>query len=119
MSRDFTYIDDIVEGIARLRLKPPSTQPAVAGSVIPAAASHILYNIGHGAPVSLLDFVDCLENTLGLQALRNYLPMQAGDVVSTWADTAALEARIGFRPQVKVDQGVAAFVTWYRAFYNV
>jgi UDP-glucuronate 4-epimerase len=119
MSRDFTYIDDIVEGIARLRLKPPSWQPAAVEPGAPAAAPHILYNIGHGAPVSLLDFVDCLENTLGMQALRNYLPMQAGDVVSTWADTAALEVRIGFRPQVKVDQGVAAFVTWYRAFYNV
>lgn len=113
MSRDFTYIDDIVEGIVRLLPQPPSFN--AAGHTV----SHSLYNIGHGAPVNLLDFVDCLEQALQIKAIRNYLPMQDGDVVSTWADTAALEARVDFRPQVKVEQGVAAFVQWFRKFYGV
>jgi UDP-glucuronate 4-epimerase len=119
MSRDFTYIDDIVEGIVRLRVRPPSWRADGTAQGAEAGVSHSLYNIGHGAPVSLLDFVDCLEAAIGIKAVRNYLPMQAGDVVSTWADTAALEARVDFRPQVKVEQGVAAFVAWYRDFYGV
>lgn len=117
MSRDFTYIDDIVEGIVRLRNKPPSW--GVQAINTPVTDSHRLYNIGHGAPVNLLDFIDCLERAIGIGAIRNYLPMQAGDVVSTWADTEALEARTGFRPQVKVEQGVERFVEWYREFYGV
>lgn len=119
MSRDFTYIDDIVEGIVRLRVRPPSWRADGSDPGAAPGVSHCLYNIGHGAPVSLLGFVDCLEAAIGIKAIRNYLPMQAGDVVSTWADTAALEARVDFRPQVKVEQGVAAFVAWYRDFYGV
>jgi UDP-glucuronate 4-epimerase len=111
MSRDFTYVDDIVEGIARLRPKPPVPQGA--------AGVNRLFNIGRGMPVALLDFVDCLESALGLQARRNYMPMQAGDVVKTWADVSALAEWVGFSPQVTLETGVGEFVKWYRQFYQI
>ncbi|WP_433769860.1 NAD-dependent epimerase/dehydratase family protein [Pseudomonas putida] len=111
MARDFTYIDDIVESIARLRSKPPV--PTGAGEGV-----NRLFNIGRGQPVALLDFVDCLEAALDRQAVRNYLPLQAGDVVRTWADVSALTQWIDFSPQVPVATGVAEFVKWYRQFYR-
>ena len=111
MARDFTYIDDIVESIARLRSKPPV--PAGSGEGV-----NRLFNIGRGQPVALLDFVDCLEAALDRQAVRNYLPLQAGDVVRTWADVSALTQWIDFSPQVPVATGVAEFVKWYRQFYR-
>lgn len=112
MARDFTYIEDIVESIARLRSRPPVPDAGGAGI-------NRLFNIGRGQPVALLDFVECLESALDRQALRNYLPMQAGDVVRTWADVSALTQWIGFSPQVPVTTGVAAFVQWYRQFYRI
>ncbi|KPX38171.1 NAD-dependent epimerase/dehydratase [Pseudomonas amygdali pv. eriobotryae] len=110
MARDFTYIDDIVESILRLRLLPPDT----VGSEPP----HQLFNIGRGQPVKLLEFIDCLEAALGLRAERRYLPLQAGDVLKTWADVSALSQWIDFQPQVSVDTGVRAFVDWYREHYQ-
>ena len=111
MARDFTYIDDIVESIQRLLNKPPEgTQ---------GRGANRLFNIGRGSPVALLAFVECLERALGIEAQRNYLPLQEGDVVKTWADVSALGACIDFSPQVSVDVGVAAFVQWYRAYYRV
>lgn len=110
MSRDFTYIDDIVEGLVRLLPRPPA---------IEAGVRHKLYNIGFGAPVKLLQFVECLEEALGIPAIKHFLPLQAGDVVDTWADTRELEEHIGFRPQVAVPFGVQSFVDWYRAYYRV
>ncbi len=110
MARDFTYIDDIVESILRLRLRPPEPtngEPA-----------HQLFNIGRGQPVKLLEFVDCLEKALGLKAQRRYLPLQAGDVLQTWADVTALTRWIDFQPHVSVDSGVSAFVEWYREHYQ-
>ncbi|MFW0755157.1 NAD-dependent epimerase [Pseudomonas sp. H11T01] len=119
MSRDFTYIDDIVEGIVRLRLKPPSSQSnPEAGSQQSTAPSKV-YNIGRGKPVKLLDFIDCLEAAIGVKAQRNYLPMQSGDVVQTWADVSALAEWVGFDPQQSVETGVAEFVKWYRDYYQV
>ena len=112
MARDFTYIDDIVESIARLRTRPPV--PEVAGEGI-----NRLFNIGRGEPVALLDFVECLESALDRQATRNYLPLQAGDVIRTWADVSALTQWIDFSPQVPVATGVAEFVKWYRQFYRI
>jgi UDP-glucuronate 4-epimerase len=111
MSRDFTYIDDIVESIARLRPRPPLPDR-------PGEGANRIYNIGRGMPVALLDFVGCLESTLGIQARRNFLPLQAGDVVKTWADVSALAQWVDFRPQVTVETGVAEFVKWYRHFYQ-
>ncbi|AWY40217.1 NAD-dependent epimerase/dehydratase family protein [Pseudomonas putida] len=111
MARDFTYIDDIVEGIARLRTRPPVPDT-------PAEGVHRLFNIGRGEPVALLEFVECLESALDTQAVRNYMPLQAGDVVRTWADVSALAQWIDFRPQVTLQTGVAEFVKWYRQFYQ-
>ncbi|MEE4107070.1 SDR family NAD(P)-dependent oxidoreductase [Pseudomonas viridiflava] len=110
MARDFTYIDDIVESILRLRLRPP--EPAGG------EPAHQLFNIGRGQPVKLLEFVDCLEKALGLKAQRRYLPLQAGDVLQTWADVTALARWIDFQPHVSVDSGVSAFVEWYREHYQ-
>ncbi|ETK23932.1 UDP-glucuronate 4-epimerase [Pseudomonas grimontii] len=110
MARDFTYIDDIVESILRLRLRPPEA--------VDSEPAHQIFNIGRGQPVKLLEFVDCLEAALGLRAERRYLPMQAGDVPQTWADVTALTRWIDFQPQVSVDTGVQAFVDWYREHYQ-
>jgi UDP-glucuronate 4-epimerase len=112
MARDFTYVDDIVESIARLLAKPPVPDKEANGV-------NRIFNIGRGKPVELLDFVECLEAALGITAQRNYLPMQPGDVVKTWADVSALADWVGFSPQVEVDAGVKQFVTWYRDFYQV
>ncbi|MCU1758594.1 SDR family NAD(P)-dependent oxidoreductase [Pseudomonas sp. 14P_8.1_Bac3] len=111
MSRDFTYIDDIVESIARLVPRPPI--PEVAGEGV-----NRMFNIGRGEPVALLDFVECLESALDRPARRNWLPMQAGDVHKTWADVSALAQWVGFRPQVSLETGVGQFVKWYRHFYQ-
>ena len=112
MSRDFTYIDDIVESIARLRSKPPVPNT-------PGDGVNRIFNIGRGQPVPLLEFVDCLESTLGIKAQRNFMPLQAGDVIKTWADISALAEWVDFRPQVTVETGVAEFVKWYRHFYQI
>jgi UDP-glucuronate 4-epimerase len=112
MARDFTYVDDIVEGIVRLCPKPPVAQKEGEGI-------NRIFNIGRGNPVALLEFVDCLEAALGIKAQRNFLPMQAGDVVTTWADVSALADWVGFSAQVEVATGVAQFVEWYRHFYRV
>lgn len=110
MSRDFTYIDDIVEGIVRLIPLPPTDETGARNKV---------YNIGFGAPVKLLEFIECIEEALGTCAIKNFMPLQSGDVLNTWADTRELEARIGFRPQVSVAAGVQSFVAWYRNYYGV
>ncbi|WP_160108815.1 NAD-dependent epimerase/dehydratase family protein [Pseudomonas izuensis] len=112
MARDFTYIDDIVESIARLRTRPPVPSA-------PDKGVNRLFNIGRGQPVALLDFIECLELALDTPAKRNYMPLQAGDVVKTWADISALTEWIDFSPQVAVATGVKEFVKWYRQFYQI
>jgi UDP-glucuronate 4-epimerase len=112
MSRDFTYIDDIVEGIVRLRTRPPV---ACAEHGAPSR----LYNIGRGEPVKLSHFIECIEGALGIEAQKNVLPMQPGEVLRTWADVSELAQLIDFRPCVSVEVGVGRFVEWYRDFYNV
>lgn len=104
MSRDFTYVDDIVEGIVRVMDRPPVADP-VAWRV---------FNIGCGRPVPLTDFIDELERQLGVKAIRNLLPLQPGDVPSTHADIDDLEALTGYRPQTSVAEGIRRFVEWYR-----
>ncbi|MCG8293144.1 MULTISPECIES: NAD-dependent epimerase [Pseudomonas] len=110
MGRDFTYIDDIIESIHRLRVKPP-----LAGEGQPPCQ---LFNIGRGEPVELLSFVECLEDALGIKAQRNFLPFQPGDVHQTWADVSSLARWIDFSPSTSLEQGVRAFVGWYRDFYT-
>ena len=120
MERDFTYVDDLVEGIIRLiscvPVRPPAPEMVEAGDSLSPVAPFRAVNIGRGAPTSLLDFIAEIENCLGKTALRNYLPMQQGDVPGTFADTALLKKLTGFAPQVRVPEGVRAFVEWYRGY---
>lgn len=121
MQRDFTYIDDIVEGVVRVMDQPATPDPAW-DSRDPdpgtSTAPYRLYNIGNSQPVSLTDYIDAIERALGKSALRELLPMQAGDVAATWADTSALEAATGYRPATSIEEGIHHFVEWYRAFYG-
>lgn len=109
MYRDFTYIDDIVESIIRLIPKPP-----VSNGEVPQQ----IFNIGHGDPVSLMDFIHILEKKLGIEAEKNFQPMQPGDVPRTWADTEDLFNYINFRPKISFDEGIEEFVNWYRSVWN-
>ncbi|EMI1450134.1 NAD-dependent epimerase [Proteus mirabilis] len=119
LSRDFTFIDDIVEGVIRISDIIPQADPE-NGSLSPAQsrAPYRLYNIGNGQPVKLTDFITALEKSLGKKAIKNFLPMQAGDVYTTWADTEDLFKVTGYRPQVSIEQGVQAFVDWYQSYYK-
>ncbi|APG51982.1 TPA: NAD-dependent epimerase [Providencia stuartii] len=120
LSRDFTFIDDIVEGVIRISDIIPQADPE-NGSLSPAQsrAPYRLYNIGNGQPVKLTDFITALEKSLGKKAIKNFLPMQAGDVYTTWADTEDLFKVTGYRPQVSIEQGVQAFVNWYHEYYQI
>ena len=122
MSRDFTYIDDIVDGIVKVLDKPASpnthfdTQnPSPESSLAP----YRLYNIGNNSPLSLMTFIETLEETLGKKAEKNFMDMQEGDVVSTYADVDDLIKDFGYKPDTPLSQGVKAFVSWYKKFYKV
>ena len=121
MARDFTYIDDIVEGVLRVLAKPATAAEGFdAAQPDPATswAPHRLFNIGNSAPTPLMDFIAALESALGRKAIQHLEPMQPGDVEATAADTAALEAWVGFRPSTPMVEGVAMFADWYRQFYG-
>jgi UDP-glucuronate 4-epimerase len=122
MVRDFTYIDDIVESLLRVLDKPATPDPQFdAANPDPASswAPHRLFNIGNSKPTPLMDYIEAIEQALGITAEKQLLPMQPGDVPATAADTSALEAWTGFRPNTPVREGVARFVAWYRQFYGV
>ena len=121
MARDFTYVDDIVEGIAATMTRPPegdaawsSDAPDPSGSLAP----YRVYNIGNSEPVDLLTFIETLEGALGVEAQKTLLPMQPGDVVKTYADTDRLSADTGFQPSTPLREGLQAFVDWYRGYYG-
>lgn len=122
MMRDFTYIDDLVEAVARLihcvpeKGKPVNADPTF-DSLSPVAPFRVV-NVGGGQPVSLLDFIAAIEARLELTARRNYLPIQLGDVPSTFAAAALLEQLTGYKPSTRIEAGVAAFVDWYKAYYR-
>ncbi|WP_370546857.1 NAD-dependent epimerase [Edwardsiella tarda] len=121
MQRDFTYIDDIVEGVLRIMEVVPQPNPdwrVEQDSPAASSAPYRVYNIGHGSPVRLMDYITALEEALGIEALKNFMPMQPGDVYQTYADTEDLFAATGYCPQVGVKAGVQAFVDWYRAYYQ-
>ncbi|WP_028869047.1 NAD-dependent epimerase [Psychromonas arctica] len=121
MWRDFTYIDDIVEGVIRIADVEPVKSPewtVEAGSPATSSAPYAVYNIGHGSPISLMDFVQAIESELGIEAKKNFREMQAGDVYQTYADTSDLFKAIGYTPAVTVKEGVAEFVKWYKEFYQ-
>ena len=121
MARDFTYIDDIVEGVVRVLDRPAApdpdwdpAHPAVASSTAP----YRIYNIGNNRPVKLMEFIGTLEKCLGRKAVLDLLPMQPGDVPSTAADISALGKATGFAPATPVETGLARFVAWYHEYYN-
>lgn len=110
MERDFTFIDDIVESISRLVSKPPMPDDGAPARIL---------NIGNGAPVPLMEFIEAIELELGMPATKRMKPMQPGDVPVTWADCSALEAITGYRPRTAVRDGIREFIAWYRAFHGV
>ncbi len=121
MQRDFTYIDDIVEGVIRCCDKPATSNPnfdPMNPDPATANAPHRLFNIGNSQPVELMQFIQVLENALGIEASKDFQPMQPGDVVSTAADTSALEEWVGFQPFTPIEEGVNNFAQWYKAFYS-
>ena len=122
MVRDFTYVGDIVESLLRVLDKPAEADPAFDPSQPDSATSwapHRVFNIGNSNPTPLLDYIEAVEDALGITATKEFLPMQPGDVPATAADTSALEAWTGFKPNTPVKEGVAQFVAWYREFYRV
>ena len=111
MQRDFTYIDDIVEGVVRVLHRPPEPAP-------PTGARYAVYNIGNHRAVALEDFITELERLLGRKAVKEYLPLQQGDVRATYASIERLKEATGFAPKTTLREGLAAFVEWYRAYYG-
>ncbi len=120
--RDFTYVDDIVEGVVRVLDRIPQRDVRNDAAPSPAHSSvapYRLYNIGSSSPVELLRYIEVLEDRLGRKAVKRFLPMQPGDVAATFADVSALARDIGYKPTTTVEVGVGRFVDWYREFYNV
>ncbi|MDV7103622.1 NAD-dependent epimerase [Vibrio sp. TH_r3] len=121
MWRDFTHVDDIVQGVVRIADVLPTRDPSwtvETGSPATSSAPYAVYNIGHGSPIRLMDFVKAIEDELGIEAKKNFREMQPGDVYQTYADTDDLFQACGYKPSVTVSEGVAEFISWYRDFYN-
>jgi UDP-glucuronate 4-epimerase len=122
MSRDFTYIDDIVEGVVRVSDKSATPNPEWTGMTPDPGTSNAPYrvfNIGNNAPVELMEMIGELEKKLGMVAEKNFMPMQAGDVPATYANSAALSEWVGFKPETTIAHGISEFVDWYRDYYKV
>jgi UDP-glucuronate 4-epimerase len=120
--RDFTYIDDIVEGVIRTLDRIPQPNPDWSGDHPDSASStapYALYNIGNNQPVELMYYIEVLEDCLGMKAEKNLLPLQPGDVPDTYADVQDLVRDVGYKPDMSVEEGVANFVAWYRDYYQV
>lgn len=122
MKRDFTYIDDIVEGIYGLISRRPSIDTdwnEVDGSISSSSAPYKIYNIGNSSPVKLMDFINTIEKNLGVDAKINFMDMQSGDVVQTYADVSDLSKDIGYNPKVNIEEGIEKFVEWYKDYYKL
>lgn len=120
--RDFTYIDDIVEGVIRVLDRIPGPNPEWSGDVPDSATStapYQLYNIGNNNPVELMRYIEVLEECLGKKAEKNMLPLQPGDVPATYADISDLVRDVNYKPDMSIEQGIANFVDWYRGYYNI
>jgi UDP-glucuronate 4-epimerase len=122
MIRDFTFIDDIVESITRLIVKPPkrndewdSNDPRIDLS----SAPYRIFNIGNGSPIELMRYIEAIESAIGMKGTYNMMDIQPGDVPATHADTSSLQEYIDFRPQTPVDYGVAKFIEWYKDYYLI
>ncbi|MGF3215087.1 NAD-dependent epimerase [Facklamia sp. P12945] len=122
MERDFTYIDDIVEGVVKLIEKVPTANKEWNESkddLSTSFAPYKIYNIGNNNPVQLMRFINALESALGLEAEKNYMEMQPGDVLRTYADVSDLEKDINFKPSTSIEEGLTKFVKWYKDYYKV
>ena len=120
--RDFTYIDDIVEGVIRVIDKPAKTNSSWDGNKPDSGSSlapYRIYNIGNQNPVNLLTFIETLEKCLGKQAIKNFMPLQAGDIPDTYADVSELVDNLGYKPNTELEHGIKNFVKWYKGFYGV
>ncbi|MFT7156254.1 MAG: UDP-glucuronate 4-epimerase [Parvicella sp.] len=122
MSRDFTYVADIVTGIEKVLDRVPTgnsawnpTKPDPSSSKAP----YRVYNIGNSSPIKLVDFIDRIEKELGVEAEKNFLPIQPGDVANTYADVSDLEEDLGYKPKTSIEEGIKAFIEWYKLFYKV
>ena len=121
MRRDFTYIDDVTEAVVRLVMRPAAPNPAWSGETPDPATSRApwhVYNIGNCQPVELLELVALIEQAVGRAAIREFLPMQSGDALETFADCADLERATGFRPHTPLAHEIRHFVEWYRDFHR-
>ncbi|HJN20418.1 MAG TPA: NAD-dependent epimerase/dehydratase family protein, partial [Candidatus Nitrosopelagicus sp.] len=119
--RDFTYIDDIVEGVVRVLDKPAASNPEWNGSHPDSGSSSapwLVFNIGNNNPVDLMDYIEALENALGKKAEKIFLPLQPGDVPDTYADVNDLEEQFNYKPSTTVDEGIALFIRWYLEYYE-
>jgi len=121
MRRDFAYVDDIVEGVVRVMERTPRPDRLWSGDSPDPGSSYApyrLYNIGNNNPVDLLRFIEVLEGCLGRKAIKNFLPLQPGDVLSTYADVDDLIRDVGFKPETPIEVGLEHFVRWYRSYYG-
>lgn len=122
MQRDFTYIDDIIEGVVRVMDKIPESNPNWSGETPDPGTSkapYKIYNIGNNQPVELMYFIEVIEKCLGMKAEKNMLPLQQGDVPVNYANVDNLAKDVGFRPNTPIEVGVERFITWYRSYYNL
>jgi UDP-glucuronate 4-epimerase len=121
MQRDFTYIDDIIEGVVRVMGRLPAANPDWSGDAPDPGTSYApykLYNIGNNNPVQLIKFIEVIEAALGKRATKEFMDLQPGDVVATYADVDDLTQDVGFKPATPIEVGVARFVEWYKQFYD-
>jgi UDP-glucuronate 4-epimerase len=119
MKRDFTYIDDIIEGVIRVVDNPPVANPDLSVSdPSQSKAPYKIYNIGNSTPVKLMNFIEAIENALGKKAIKNLMEIQPGDVPATHADTTPLETELGYKPSTAVEYGVNRFIEWYNSYYH-
>lgn len=122
MLRDFTYIDDIVDGVIRVINHTPTRSDHwdnINSDPASSSAPYRIYNIGNSKPIQLMDFITAIENAIGVESKKEFLPMQQGDVYQTYADTTALQNDLGFMPKTDLNAGVKKTVEWYRSFYNL
>jgi UDP-glucuronate 4-epimerase len=122
MQRDFTYISDIVEGIIKVTDHPPAGNPGWDSSNLDPSRSiapYRVYNIGNSKPVELMDFIRAIEEKLGMEAQKNLLPIQPGDITSTYADVSDLMRDFNYKPDTSVQDGIGKFVDWYKDFYDI
>ena len=119
MTRDFTYIDDVVEAIIRVIDTTPEHLEERYSDDDLEMVQHQIYNVGYGSQIELLDFISTIEGCLGRKAIINFLPMQKGDMCATEADVSKLKSDFGYHPRVKLEEGIATFIEWYLKYYKV